>query len=221
MDGIKGPRKIQSVSITQSTTHNDMWCNALAMHSRVPVDLRGVIYCTAIRQGGDREWKFLWSRYGKSNVASERQTILGSLGWDSHEILESMQNILRFHYLSADALAKSGYCKDTSTGLWTKRQVCANRIAASSSVTSLTTIMASCWPSHSCSTKSSKSIKSTVSFCLLWHANTTRINLFDFLPISILQLVTGSIENWALPTRSCWPNGLQKRVQWIWKFPTN
>lgn len=50
------------------------------VHSSVPVDLRAVTYCTAIRQGGDREWKFLWTRYGKSNVGSERAMILNSLG---------------------------------------------------------------------------------------------------------------------------------------------
>lgn len=52
----------------------------MSMYCRVPVDLRSVIYCTAIRQGGDREWKFLWTRYSKSNVGSERSMILGSLG---------------------------------------------------------------------------------------------------------------------------------------------
>lgn len=50
------------------------------MYYSVPVDLRAVVYCTAIRQGGDREWKFLWTRYSKSNVGSERSMILGSLG---------------------------------------------------------------------------------------------------------------------------------------------
>lgn len=36
----------------------------------IPVDLRHVIYCNAIRQGRDKEWNFLWKRYKKSNVAS-------------------------------------------------------------------------------------------------------------------------------------------------------
>lgn len=50
------------------------------MYYRVPRDLRSVIYCTAIRQGGDREWEFLWAHYNKSNVGSEQLLILGSLG---------------------------------------------------------------------------------------------------------------------------------------------
>lgn len=44
------------------------------------MDLRAVVYCTAIRLGNEREWNFLWKRYGKSNVGTERSMLLGSLG---------------------------------------------------------------------------------------------------------------------------------------------
>lgn len=46
----------------------------------VPLDLRSVVYCTAIRHGSDREWQFLWERYSKSNVGTERSLILSALG---------------------------------------------------------------------------------------------------------------------------------------------
>lgn len=46
----------------------------------VPLDLRSVVYCTAIRHGGDREWQFLWERYSKSNVGTEKTLILSALG---------------------------------------------------------------------------------------------------------------------------------------------
>lgn len=46
---------------------------------RVPVDLRRVIYCNAIKNGREREWNFLWQRYIKSNVASEKSMIIGAL----------------------------------------------------------------------------------------------------------------------------------------------
>lgn len=46
----------------------------------VPLDLRSVVYCTAIRNGGDKEWKFLWARYSKSNVGTEKTLILSALG---------------------------------------------------------------------------------------------------------------------------------------------
>uniref|UniRef100_A0A336M458 Aminopeptidase n=1 Tax=Culicoides sonorensis TaxID=179676 RepID=A0A336M458_CULSO len=45
----------------------------------VPVDLRRVVYCNAIKHGREREWNFLWQRYVKSNVASEKVLIIGSL----------------------------------------------------------------------------------------------------------------------------------------------
>lgn len=50
------------------------------LHCRVPLDLRSVVYCTAIRHGGDREWQFLWERYSKSNVGTEKTLILSALG---------------------------------------------------------------------------------------------------------------------------------------------
>ncbi|XP_063912519.1 aminopeptidase N-like isoform X2 [Zophobas morio] len=43
-------------------------------------ELRSVIYCTAIRHGGEKEWDFLWGQYKKSNVASEKNTIMNALG---------------------------------------------------------------------------------------------------------------------------------------------
>lgn len=46
----------------------------------VPLDLRSVVYCTAIRHGGDKEWHFLWERYSNSNVGSEKSLILSALG---------------------------------------------------------------------------------------------------------------------------------------------
>lgn len=46
----------------------------------VPLDLRSVVYCTAMRTGGEKEWNFLWKRYTASNVGMEKVMILGSLG---------------------------------------------------------------------------------------------------------------------------------------------
>lgn len=48
--------------------------------NRVPLDLRSVVYCTAIRHGSDKEWQFLWERYTNSNVGTEKSLILSSLG---------------------------------------------------------------------------------------------------------------------------------------------
>lgn len=38
------------------------------------------MYCTAVRNGGEKEWSFLWKQYQKSNIATEKSTILRSLG---------------------------------------------------------------------------------------------------------------------------------------------
>lgn len=46
----------------------------------IPLDLRSVVYCSAIRSGNEKEWNFLWKRYGKSNVGTERTMILSALG---------------------------------------------------------------------------------------------------------------------------------------------
>lgn len=43
------------------------------------MDLRSVVYCSAIRVGNEKEWNFLWKRYTKSNVGTERNMILSSL----------------------------------------------------------------------------------------------------------------------------------------------
>lgn len=47
---------------------------------RIPKDLRQVVYCQALKVGGEKYWEFLWERYQKSNAATEQQLILSSLG---------------------------------------------------------------------------------------------------------------------------------------------
>jgi len=46
----------------------------------VPTNFRRTVYCTAVRRGGEKEWNFLWKRYLKSNVASDKTTMLIALG---------------------------------------------------------------------------------------------------------------------------------------------
>jgi len=45
----------------------------------VPLNLRPTVYCTAIRMGKEPEWSFLWQRYVKSNVGSEKSMIIHAL----------------------------------------------------------------------------------------------------------------------------------------------
>lgn len=43
-------------------------------------NLKGVVYCTAVRTGGEMEWNFVWKRYLESNVGSEKDLLLYALG---------------------------------------------------------------------------------------------------------------------------------------------
>lgn len=45
--------------------------------------MKSIVYCTAIRVGGEREWDFAWERYLSSNVGSEKDLILEALGCSS------------------------------------------------------------------------------------------------------------------------------------------
>lgn len=42
-------------------------------------NLKSVVYCTAIRVGGQMEWDFAWQRYRSTNVASEKDLLLYAL----------------------------------------------------------------------------------------------------------------------------------------------
>ena len=44
------------------------------------VNLKYETYCNAISAGSTEEWDFAWERYEKSQVASEKSTILSALG---------------------------------------------------------------------------------------------------------------------------------------------
>ncbi|XP_043469608.1 aminopeptidase N [Leptopilina heterotoma] len=43
-------------------------------------NLKSVVYCTAIRVGGQAEWDFAWQRYLTTNVGTERDILLVALG---------------------------------------------------------------------------------------------------------------------------------------------
>lgn len=62
---------------------------------RVPKNQRSVAYCTAIRRGGQEDWKFLWKKYLESNCASEQLVILKALGCSRDTtILEKYTNLI-------------------------------------------------------------------------------------------------------------------------------
>lgn len=51
----------------------------------VEVNIRAAVYCTAIREGGEQEFNFLWNKYRGENVQAEQVTILTALGCSSNK----------------------------------------------------------------------------------------------------------------------------------------
>ncbi|XP_014220654.1 aminopeptidase N [Trichogramma pretiosum] len=43
-------------------------------------NLKSVVYCTAVRMGGESEWNFIWKRFKESNVGTEKDILLNALG---------------------------------------------------------------------------------------------------------------------------------------------
>ncbi|XP_054003259.1 aminopeptidase N isoform X2 [Hylaeus anthracinus] len=60
--------------------HN--WRNTPNPNKNNPIspNLKTVVYCTAIRVGGQTEWDFAWQRYLETNVGSEKDLLLNALG---------------------------------------------------------------------------------------------------------------------------------------------
>ncbi|XP_020287873.1 aminopeptidase N isoform X2 [Pseudomyrmex gracilis] len=50
------------------------------LNNPISPNLKGVVYCTAIRVGGQTEWDFAWERYRATNVGSEKDLLLQALG---------------------------------------------------------------------------------------------------------------------------------------------
>ncbi|KAG4070580.1 hypothetical protein HA402_011967 [Bradysia odoriphaga] len=53
----------------------------------VPPNVRPVVYCTAITEGNETTWNFLWERFLTENVAAEQVVILTALGCTKDEEL--------------------------------------------------------------------------------------------------------------------------------------
>lgn len=43
-------------------------------------NLRDVVYCTAIRVGGQEHWDFAYERYQRTNVGTEKAILMSALG---------------------------------------------------------------------------------------------------------------------------------------------
>ncbi|KAF5289209.1 hypothetical protein FQR65_LT00096 [Abscondita terminalis] len=58
------------------------WKNAPNADTYNPIspNLKNIVYCVAIKAGGQEEWDFAWQRYLASNVGSEKDIIMSALG---------------------------------------------------------------------------------------------------------------------------------------------
>ncbi|XP_018019108.1 aminopeptidase N-like, partial [Hyalella azteca] len=66
--------------VTQVVSLFKRWMEQPADKSIISPNLKSAVYCTAIAEGGEDEWRFLWSQYLESNVASEKSTMMRGLG---------------------------------------------------------------------------------------------------------------------------------------------
>jgi len=57
--------------------------------NKIPPNLKSVIYCTSIREGGVPEWSFLFKRYLDTTNVNEKQIILSALGCTTETFLLS------------------------------------------------------------------------------------------------------------------------------------
>lgn len=73
-----GQQDCVSNAVSQFAT----WKNSKNPNANNPIspNLKSVVYCTAIRLGGESEWQFMWERYLEANVGSEKDLLLQALG---------------------------------------------------------------------------------------------------------------------------------------------
>ena len=73
-------------------------------HDLIPGKLKGVTYCTLVKEGNEKEWNYVWKKYTKSSNANFKRHILNALGCSRHIwVLKvcavSIVNVYRVKYL--------------------------------------------------------------------------------------------------------------------------
>ncbi|KAK7085869.1 hypothetical protein SK128_006192, partial [Halocaridina rubra] len=56
------------------------WMQNPANSSIISPNLKSMVYCRAIQEGGEEEWNFAWQQYLLSNVGSEKEQLLSGMG---------------------------------------------------------------------------------------------------------------------------------------------
>ncbi|XP_069952144.1 aminopeptidase N isoform X2 [Cherax quadricarinatus] len=66
--------------VNNSVSLYQKWMENPSNRSIVSPNLKSIVYCTAIAAGDEEEWNFGWNQYLNSNVGSDKEVILSSLG---------------------------------------------------------------------------------------------------------------------------------------------
>ncbi|CAG2053006.1 unnamed protein product [Timema podura] len=95
--------------VRNSVTQFQNWMSTPNPDRNNPIsaNLKSVVYCSAIRVGGQDEWDFAWQRYRNTNVGSEKDILLGALGCTRETWILS-------RYLEWSVLENSGIRKQDS-----------------------------------------------------------------------------------------------------------
>lgn len=96
--------------VSNAKSQFEKWSKSDDPNRKNPIspNLKSVVYCTAVRTGGEKEWNFIWKRYLESNVGSEKDLLLYALGCTRETWLLS-------RYLDWAVTEKSGIRKQDVT----------------------------------------------------------------------------------------------------------
>lgn len=80
--------------------------------SRISSNLKEIVYCTAVRVGGQEHWDFAWQRYKNTNVGAEKDILMTALGC-------SRETWILSRYLEWALSENHGIRKQDSPGVFT------------------------------------------------------------------------------------------------------
>ncbi|XP_068239378.1 aminopeptidase N-like [Palaemon carinicauda] len=99
-----------------------MWMAHPKNNSIVSPNLKSMVYCRGIQEGGEKEWQFAWQQYLLSNVGSEKEQLLSAMGCTRNQ-----QILLR--YLEMAFTTDSGIRKQDTKRVF--RAVASNPVGTS------------------------------------------------------------------------------------------
>lgn len=65
--------------VTKAQEKFDQWKKDTSNTAIIPPNHRNVVFCTAVKHGGEEAWNFLWEKYKKAHIASEKDKFMYAL----------------------------------------------------------------------------------------------------------------------------------------------